>query len=237
VIARAGVAVLTVLAFPAAANAGSRDVTSTARFLTAESRVEHTVIARRGMVKAAADALIEDVESACPSAVPASLETGSNAQRHTWTAFVNEASYELAVAELSPIRTAVGLELARIAPLRWTSAKLNRRVASYVRGGRRALALHPPDLCQQARAAARLGFTVIPPQTQAFDERFQSTQTEPSALDLAQQMKPLATPGELTAIESLDHLQARVDRLLTGFATQAFEQLTRALTGVSVPGV
>ena len=99
----------------------------------AEIRLSSTVIALHEKLEASADALVGHVESACPGVVPASLQTGSKAQQRTWTALVDGAS-----------------------------AALNRRVAGYEAGERVALSLHPPDLCEQARAAARSGFTVVP---------------------------------------------------------------------------
>jgi hypothetical protein len=232
----AAIVALVVLASPAVAGADSLDATSTAKFLAAESRVERRVIAAHEQLEISADALVARVESGCPSAVPASLENGSQAQQRTWMALVAEAGNDLAVAELHPIRSAVRRELARIAPLRWTSAPLNRLLAAYVSGGRRALSLHPPDICGQAQAAARSGFAVIPPGTLAFNARFGSTQSDSSAVALARDMKPLATPQELAGIKQLGHLQSRVNRLLAGFALQAWGRLTQALTGATVPG-
>jgi hypothetical protein len=92
------------------------------------------------------------------------------------------------------------------------------------------------DGCQQAQAAARSGFRTVPPRTRAFNARYGSTQADSSALALARQMKPLATPAELVAIKRLGHLQSRIDRLLESFVFKVFGQLTQALTGVSIPG-
>jgi hypothetical protein len=232
----AAIVALTLLASPAAAFAESLDATSTAKFLTAESRVERRVIAVHEQLEVSADALVDGVESGCPGAVPAGLQSGSAAQQRTWTALLTEAGNDLAVAELHPLRSAVRRELSRLAPLRWTSAPLNRLLAAYVSGGRRALSLHPPDICQQAQAAAQSGFAVVPPGTRAFNARFGSTQSDSSTVALADDMKPLATPGELAGIEQLGHLQSRVNRLLDGFALQTWSRLTRALTGAAVPG-
>jgi hypothetical protein len=227
---------LWLLASPGLAVAGSLNAASTAKFLSVESRIERTVIRLREKLEVSADALIDHVESGCPGALPARLETGSKAQQRTWAAFLEEAADEIAVAELSPVRPAVRRGLARIAPLRWTSTALNSRVGAYVSGGRTALSLHAPDICQQTRTAARLSFTVVPARTSAFDARFESTQPGSSAVALAREMKPLATPDELAGIKQLGHLQSRVDRLLAGFTLQVWDRLTRALTGVSVPG-
>jgi hypothetical protein len=232
----AGMVAILMLAAPAIARADSLDATSTGRFLAAEIRLARTVIALHDKVEASADALAEHVESACPGIVPASVRGGSDAQQRTWTALVDGAGGELAVAEQRPILPAARRELARVASLRWTSPALNRHVAAYVRGERLALSLHPPDLCQEARAAARSGFTVIPAAIKAFNARLGSTQADSSALTLARQMRPVATPAELAAITRLGRLQRRIDRLFTGFGVHVFGQLTQALTGVSVPG-
>jgi hypothetical protein len=232
----AGIVGIVMLAAPALAPADSLDATSTARFLAAEMRLGSKVIAVHEKVEASAEALVDHVESACPGAVPSSLQTGSMAQQRTWTALVDGAAGELAVAEQRPLLPALRREHARVAALRWTSAALNGQVAAYVSGERLALSLHPPDLCQQARSAARSGFTVIPAGIKAFNARFESTEAGASALALARQMKPLATPAELVAIKRLRHQQSRIDRLLGSFVSQVFARLTQALTGASVPG-
>lgn len=225
------------LALPGAASAGSLDATSTATFVSAATRAEHIAIARVGREKASADALIEHVESKCPGSVPASLATGTLAQQLTLGAFEDAATFELGLAEVRPLRSVARIEFERTAPLRWTSADLNRRVAVFVREGREVLALHTPDLCAQARTAAQSGFTVVPALTRAFIARFQraSPDSAPTDNGLAQRMKPFATLAELEAIKRLNRLDAKFGRLITNFAFRALGQVEHALTGAVTP--
>jgi len=146
------------LALPATALATSLDSSSTSKFVAASLQPVRAALAKQGLEHAATKALISHVQSACPGAVPANLATGSEAERRTWGAFSAEALGEFSLALIAPIRPAGQRAIRQIAPLRWTSAALNRQVAAFVRSGRALLALRPPDICAQAQAAAANGF-------------------------------------------------------------------------------
>ena len=185
------------LALPATALATSLDTASTTKFVAASSQAVSAALAKQSQEKAAANALISHVQSTCPGAVPANLANGTEAQRHTWQAFSGEAVAEFALALTGPIRPAEQRAVRGIAPLRWTSATVNKEVAAFVRQGRATLALHPPDICDQAKAAAASGFAVVPPATATFIKRYSvaAPASAPTVVDLADKMKPLGPSG------------------------------------------
>ena len=184
------------LALPATALATSLDTASTTKFVAASSQAVSAALAKQSQEKAAANALISHVQSTCPGAVPANLANGTEAQRHTWQVFSGEAVAEFALALTGPIRSAEERAVRGIAPLRWTSATVNKEVAAFVRQGRATLALHPPDICDQAKAAAASGFAVVPPATETFIKRYSvaAPASAPTVVDLADKMKPPADP-------------------------------------------
>ena len=182
--------------------------------------------------QAAVNALISHVQSTCPGAVPASLKTGTAAQQRAWEALSGEALAELTLALIDPVRPAEQRAIAAIAPLRWTSATLNRQIAAFAQEGRAALALHPPDVCDQARTAAASGFAVVPPATTTFIRRYRAAlpSSAPTAVDLADKMKPLADAQGRVAIGQLASLEGRVSHALGHFTFSALDRLSSALS-------
>jgi hypothetical protein len=227
----AGVAAALMLALPATALATSLDGSSTSKFVVASLRPVRASLSKQSQEHAAANALISRIQSACPGAVPASLATGSGAQRQTWGAFSVEALGEFSLALIGPVLPAERRAIREIAPLRWTSAALNRHVAAFVRSARGLLALHPPDICVQAKTAAATGFAVVPPATAAFSRRYTAaaSASAPTAVELADKMKPLADPHALAAIGQFARLEARLTRDLSRFALPALDRLSNAL--------
>jgi hypothetical protein len=219
------------LALPSAALATSPDISSTSKFVAASARVERVTLASLRQEQAAVNALISHVKSTCPGAVPASLRTGTAAQQRAWEALTGEAQAELTLALIDPVRPAEHRAIAAIAPLRWTSATLNRQIATFAQEGRAALALHPPDVCDQARAAAASGFAVVPPATTTFIRRYRAALpgSAPTAVDLADKMKPL-DPQARAAIAKLASLEGRVSRALGHFTFAALDRMTSALS-------
>lgn len=228
----AGVVGAVALALPATALASSLDTASTTKFVAASSQVVSAALAKQSQEKAAANALISHVESTCPGAVPANLANGTEAQRHTWQAFSGEAVAEFALALTGPIRSAEQRAVRAIAPLRWTSATVNKEVAAFVQQGRATLALHPPDICAQARASAASGFAVVPPATATFIKRYSlaAPGSAPTVVDLAKKMKPLVDSQTATAIAQLAGLESRLSRDLSRFTFSGIGKLGRALS-------
>ncbi len=220
------------LALPTTALATSLDSSSTSKFVAASSRLVRAALAKQGQLEAAANALIGHVQSTCPSAVPASLKTGTAAQQRAWEALSGEALAELTLALIDPVRPAEQRAIAAIAPLRWTSATLNRQIAAFAQEGRAALALHPPDVCDQARTAAASGFAVVPPATTTFIRRYRAAlpSSAPTAVDLADKMKPLADAQGRVAIGQLASLEGRVSHALGHFTFSALDRLSSALS-------
>jgi hypothetical protein len=220
------------LALPATALATSLDSTSTSKFVAASSAAVRASLSKQSQEQAAADALISHIQSACPGAVPARLKAGTAAQQRTEQALSFEAGAELTLALIDPVRSAEQRAIRLIAPLRWTSATLNRDISAFVRQGRAALALHPPDLCEQAKAAASSGFAVVPPATTTFLRRYGAAlpSSAPTAVELADKMKPLADPQARTAIGQFARLEARLTRDLGRFTFSALGRLGRALS-------
>jgi hypothetical protein len=219
------------LALPATALATSFDSSSTSKFVAASLQPVRAALAKQSQEHAAVNALISHVQSVCPGAVPTILETGTQAQRRTWGAFSAEALAEFSLALIDPTRSAEQRAIRAIAPLRWTSAALNRQVAAFVRSGRGLLALHPPDICAQAQAAAANGFSVVPPATATFIHRYGAAApaSAPTVVGLAGKMKPLADPQALAGVEQLARLEARLTRDLSRFASPALGRLSGAL--------
>ncbi len=220
------------LALPTTALATSLDSSSTSKFVAASSRVERVTLANLSREQAAVNALISHVQSTCPGAVPASLKTGTAAQQRAWEALSGEALAELTLALIDPVRPAEQRAIAAIAPLRWTSATLNRQIAAFAQEGRAALALHPPDVCDQARTAAASGFAVVPPATTTFIRRYRAAlpSSAPTAVDLADKMKPLADAQGRVAIGQLASLEGRVSHALGHFTFSALDRLSSALS-------
>lgn len=229
----AGIVVALMLVSPpvAAAAAGRQDIASTRAFLAAARGLLRTDMARRPREVAAADALIQHLETGCPGSLPRELQTGTAAQRKAWTAFTSEAFYEFGLAVLRPLRPAARTAAREMAHLRWTSPALNHQVATFVRDTRIELGLRPPDLCQQLSAGGRTNFTVVPGATRTFLRHVLSASpgSGTTLADLGLRMKPLADRDELTAIAQLRRLQARVDADLSRFARSALARLSRAL--------
>jgi hypothetical protein len=228
----AGIVGALVLALPTTALANSLDSSSTSKFVAATSGAVHAELAGQGKLEAAVNALISHVQSGCPGAVPASLKTGTAAQRRTAEALSFEAGAELTLALIDPVRSAEQRAIRVIAPLRWTSATLNGEVSAFVRQGRAALALHPPDICAQAKAAAVSGFAVVPPATTTFLRHYGAAlpSSAPTAIDLADKMKPLADAQGPVAIGQLASLEGRVSHALGHFTFSALDRLSRALS-------
>ncbi len=220
------------LVLPATALATSLDTASTTKFVAASSQAVSAALAKQSQEKAAASALISHVQSTCPGAVPANLANGTEAQRHTWQAFSSEGVAEFALALTGPLRSAEQRAVRAIAPLRWTSATVNKEVAAFVRQGRATLALHPPDICDQAKAAAASGFAVVPPATVTFIKRYSvaAPASAPTVVDLANKMKPLADSQAATAIAQLAGLESRLSRDLSRFTFSGIGKLSRALS-------
>lgn len=220
------------LALPATALATSLDSSSTTKFVVASSGAVRAELASQGKEEAAVNALISHVQSACPGAVPANLKTGTAAQQGAWQALSGEALAEVTLGLIDPIRPAEQRAIRAIAPLRWTSATVDQDVSAFVRQGRAALALHPPDLCEQAKAAAGSSFAVVPPATKIFLRRYASAlpSSAPTAIDLADKMKPLADPQARAAIGRLATLEGRVSKAFGRFTFAAFDRMTSALS-------
>jgi hypothetical protein len=218
------------LALPTTALA-SLDSSSTSKFVADSSGVERVTLASLSQEQAAVNALISHVQSTCPGAVPASLKTGTAAQQRAWEGLSGEALAELTLALIDPVRPADERAIAAIAPLRWTSTTLNGEVSAFVRQGRAALALHPPDLCAQAKAAASSGFAVVPPATTTFLRRYRAAlpDSAPTVVDLADKMKPL-DPRARAAISKLASLEGRVSRAVGHFTFAALGRLSGALS-------
>ena len=227
----AGILGVLTLALPSAALATSPDISSTSEFVAASSRVERVTLASLSQEQAAVNALISHVKSTCPGAVPARLKTGTAAQQRAWDALSGEALAELTLALIDPVRPAEERAIAAVAPLRWTGSTLNRQIAAFVQGGRAALALHPPDVCAQVRAAAASGFAVVPPATTTFLRHYRAAlpSSAPTAIDLADKMKPL-DPQARAAIAKLASLEGRVSRALGHFTFAALGRLSAALS-------
>jgi len=227
----AGILAVSMLALPARALAtSSLDRSSTSKFVAAWSRVVQAESAMHGQEAAAANALIGHVESTCPDALPKNLADGTAAEQRTGLAFSLEATLEMLRAVIGPTQPATRRALGVIAPLRWTSATLNREVATFVRE-ERAASPPPPDLCEQAEAAAKSGFTVVPRATARFvAPRPGDSGSVVTLRDLVDRMRPLAGPQALAAIKRVDRLQARVGRAFSHLATTSISRLIRALS-------
>ena len=228
----AGVLGALTLALPATSLAASLDSSSTSKFVAASSAAVRAELASQGKEEAAVNALISHVQSACPGAVPASLKTGTAAGQRAWQALSGEALAEVTLGLIDPIRSAEQRAIRAIAPLRWTSATLNRQVAAFVQQGRAALALHPPDVCAQARAAAASGFARVPPATTTFLAHYRAAlpASAPSVVDLANSMKPSADSQARAAIGQLASLEGRVSKAFGRFTFAAFDRMTSVLS-------
>ena len=220
------------VALPATSLATSLDSSSTGKFVAASSGAVRAELASQGKEEAAVNALINHVQSVCPGAVPASLKTGTAAGQRAWQALSGEALAEVTLRVIDPIRPAEQRAIRAIAPLRWTSSTLNRQVAAFAQQGRAALALHPPDVCAQARAAAAAGFASVPPATTTFLAHYRAAlpASAPSVIDLANRMKPLADPQARAAIGQLVSLEGRVSKAFGRFTFAAFGRMTGALS-------
>ena len=220
------------LALPATSLGTSLDSSSTGKFVAASSGAVRAELASQGKEEAAVNALINHVQSVCPGAVPASLKTGTAAGQRAWQALSGEDLAEVTLRLIDPIRPAEQRAIRAIAPLRWTSSTLNRQVAAFAQQGRAALALHPPDVCAQARAAAAAGFASVPPATTTFLAHYRAAlpASAPSVIDLANRMKPLADPQARAAIGQLVSLEGRVSRALGHFTFSALGRLSAALS-------
>lgn len=222
----------------AAAENTALDAASTSRFVSASDRLLNASIKLRPQETASISALIHHIASSCPGAVPASLKTGTAAQQKTWQAFSGAGLLEIALAEVSPVKPEARRAIGEIAPLRWTSAAVNRQVAMFVRLGRDAPDLRPPDLCAQAAAAARSGFAKAPPAIETFLHRANAAlpSTAPTLGEIVQGMKPLVGSQEGAAIAHLRSLQSQDNRIAGKIVLPALRQFADALFGESGGG-
>ena len=230
----AGTVATLMLGGPGVAASEPLDSSSTATFVAASLRVTQAAVARVVRLKASVNALIGHVETACPHAVPNSLRNGTVAQQRVAAALIGEAVGEVTVAETQPLGDVEQSALDEIAPLRWTSGSLNRRIAAFVRDSRAVLALRPPDLCVDAETAAKSNFIIAPRATMTFNRRFLAATREsgaPALGDLLLKMKAFASSDTLAAVQQLGRLQNQLGRRFSAFALSALGRIVRAFTG------
>lgn len=218
-----------VTAAPAAA--ASLDVRTTGRYLADTNKLLTAAVEKSGREEGAANAVIAQVASSCPGALPADLQNGTAAQRRTLTSLISEADFELVLAELAPLRAISVTWVRALRRLHWSEAAINRSMATAVRKDKDALALEPPDLCTDAKASAVGGFTTLPRDAARFLKLAAIANDPPSVTDLAEMMKPFVSGDETRAFKKLRSLDARFDRLSLRFGVTATARMMRALSG------
>ena len=225
-------AALVALAAPLA-NASTMDVASTHAFIVAAVRDTRAVVARYGRERASMNAAIEHVAATCPAVLSRAAQYGTAAQQDSWGQLVQEASFDLILAQIAPIRGVVTVSTRTLARLHWTAPPINRAVATFVRESRATLALRAPDLCEDARASAAAGFSSVPASTTAFlrSARVAVPDMAPTGGDLIRMMHAYLTPGDRRAIRQLDGLDARLNRLVGTFEPGAYVRMVDALAG------
>lgn len=229
-----GLLVAATFAAEATASSRSKDVAATNDFIATANSFLGVAVQQHSSEEASANALIKHIASKCPRSLPSAARTGSAAQRRTWTAFTDAAGLELSIAEFNVLRPAARTELTRLGPLRWSVPALNRAVSGYIRATRAFLALRPPDLCTETRAASRSRFTVVPSPIAQFLRlaRASKESSQPSLSDLATGMQRFVTRNEAPKLADLRRLDTRFHQLQSAFVPSAYNKMIKALSGV-----
>jgi hypothetical protein len=147
-----------------AANGELRGQYATQTFVIAryiETRAVNTVL-NTGLARMEAQA--SQISGEC-SGVLLHAPTGTN--RRTFSV---ELEFSIVLALFEPLREPIdGFTGAMVADrLRWHDKRLQRLVYAYVREQASFVALHPPDICNDAREWAASGYTTLPSGTKRF---------------------------------------------------------------------
>lgn len=203
------------VAWPGVAAATPDNSASSSAFIAAVTRIETRAVALHGREQASAEALVEHVRATCPGVLPSRAQSVTAAQLRVLRAFVSEAGYELSLAWVRPLRSAVRLDVSRMSRLHWTDKALNQGVHDLLRTFRATLSLRPPDLCSEAKLASASDFEAIPPRTKAFlhNASLALPDSAPSVVDLANRMKGYLPSSDSGALMHLERLYARGSRL------------------------
>jgi hypothetical protein len=218
------------------ANANPVDFASTHMFIVLALQNSRATVGAFSREKASADATISRVSSTCPGVLSRSARTGTTAQQRSWSNLTEEASLELALAEVAPLRRVIAQSTRTLARLRWSVAGIDRAVRVLVRQTRATLALRPPDLCGDASASAATGFVSVPRSTVTFlrSSRVAFPHSGPTYSELVHKMRGFVAADEMSAIKRLHVFNARLNSLNSRFGPDAYVRMIDALAGKPV---
>jgi hypothetical protein len=232
-----------VLAVPGASAASSaprpRDVKAT-RQLVGDLRGYYSQgYAKRHRLSSAINAALAQISAGCSGDLPSSLATGVPAQRAVFTELIEEGSYDLAIATVTPLNRADVSISKRLDRLHWSKGKLNTGVRDIAQELRGQVGLQPTDFCADVKAAQAAGDTTVPPATTQFLATFKRFASKPAPTEsaLIKEIKPYAVrKSDLTGIKRFEQAQAKFDKYVANLAYTGGLRLGAILTGTSSPG-
>lgn len=234
---------ISAFAIPGVASAAAaprpRDVNATRKLVGDLSGYYSQGYAKRHRLSSAINAALSQISAGCSGGLPGSLATGAPAQQAVFTELIQEGSYDLAIATVTPLNHADVSVAKRLNRLRWSKRKLNtgvREIAQQLRG---QVGLQPTDFCADLKAAAAAGDTTVPPATTQFLATFKRFASKPAPTEsaLVKEIKPFSVrKSDLTGIKRLEQAQAKFDKYVTNLAYSAGLRLGAILTGTGSSG-
>lgn len=157
---------------PAQALAGKKhvaskaDIAATRAYIAADYALVHTARVNLKTGEAALESLRQTISDECPKAAAASPE--NTAAEH----LSNEVVGAMGVVFIRSDVQAVTAFAAAVTPLRWSNAKLTRKVVVYADKLKALAALQEPDVCGDVRAWAASGYKTLQSATTQFDREY-----------------------------------------------------------------
>ena len=164
------VLVFALLVAPAAALAGSQDVTSTHAAIAADHALDHARLQMIAATQAKVESYRARLAAECPNAGAGSPE---NEAEEPMSAEVADALWSIAYgAAAGPI----GRFAKVIDPLRWTSGRFSQAIHTLASSLSGLSKVRLPDLCADVRAWTASGFETVPPDVLELDRQVEPLQ-------------------------------------------------------------
>jgi hypothetical protein len=176
-------------------------------------------------IKAAANAVAQQINASCPKVLAKAPKTGSKLQQLAALEFELDLAAQIYVAAVKPIAP-IG-EQAALAQerLRFSDQSLEWSVHLTAAGTGYVLSLQPPNLCTQARGFATSGYTAPPAASGRLFTHVIANDAVGSPEALIRRMRPYAPAAVATGLKRLAALNHRLNRKLSldGAANRLYE--------------
>jgi hypothetical protein len=225
-------AILSVSAGPALG--ASRDSASTQAFIHLADGYVKAALGSEGAERAAVNAFVSKVGAACPNSLPATVP-GSGTVALAIVRLGEEASIEVELAALGPIKAATGSYTQRFARLRWSNPKIAAANAASERARHAALSLNRPNLCTDIAATVSDKFARVPADvtrflTQVSDATAPGGNAAPTLETVLDMLKPYTTAAQARSVAHLVAQESSVQQAGETIAGTAYTRLITTLT-------